>query len=358
MKQDRTAYPDDETAQPGDSAAGYNHHVSRNARAVAKSNPVADALGKVLSLLPRRDASASSRPGRPPREADVEAPVSRGAARRTASEARAAYAGEDYLGTGSPCRVCGRPVEPTMSRCPHCGSLRVALYQQAPFWIAVAVALVLVVLLSVGINSCASKSASPKPSEPASEQPAQTDGSPVAQDKSALTAALAQGQAGIDENAANGTYTVATVMALQKAMEAGQAVASDEAATETQVTEAVQAISDAVASLRNCPTSIYDYSALDYATISNSAQTGFASNTYVSGTVLSVSAGTDGTTLTVALDGDEASPVLVTYNALSSVDGAPVEGGTVECSGTVSGVGTWGDNASVPTLIADYVVAG
>ena len=353
MRQEQATPRDD--APASDRAAGHNHRVSAGARGAAKAGPLADVAGRIASALPRRQGGDVRRDAD---EDDVPARVRRPREGRSGGDARpssprAAYAGDDYLGTGKPCRVCGRPVEPTMSRCPHCGAFRVPLYQQVPFWAAVVVLAALVVLLSVAVNSCSSAPAT-SPAAPGGES-SQADDSPVAQDKSALTDALSQGQARIDENAANGTYTVATVMRLQEAMSAGQSVADDAQATEDQVSKATQDISDAVGSLRECPTGINMYSWLDYDTIVNSAQGGMTSNTAGCGTVSAVSAGTDGTTLTVSHEGDPTHVIIVQYNELSAVSGAPAVGSQINFAGTVSGMTQTGDGASAPTLVADYV---
>ena len=272
------------------------------------------------------------------------------------SRGEGAFAGDDYLGTGEPCRVCGRPVEPTQSRCPHCGAFRVPLYQQVPFWVAVVVLVVLVVVLSCVVNSCGAAKGGAGNSTPATPS---APSSPVATDKTALSSALADAQPYIDENDSFGTYTVASVNALRTAMSTAQATLADDSATEDEVSADAEAISSAVGGLMKCPTGLEGYSWLDYATLQNSALSGTNAFSAGSGVVLQVTSGTDYTTMSVAFDGDSSQVINVAYNDLSVVEGTPAEGSSVTFAGTVTAASQYenadGETVTTPTLVADYV---
>lgn len=307
-------------------------------------NPIARVAGGVAqgarSLVSRNNQS--TRAGR----------TSSREGQQASSSRSASYAGDDYLGTGEPCRLCGRPVEPTQSRCPHCGAFRVPLYQQLPFWIAVVVLVVLIVLFTLAANSCASKPADQ------GTTPAATDSSDGAatstEDKTELLAAIAEGQTYIDENAAYGTYTVASVVALRDAMSTAQSVADDASATADQISQATQGISSAVGSLMNCPTGYDGYSWLDHATLLASGQALTHALSAGTGTVLQMTSGTEGTTLTVAMGGDVSTVVSVVYNELSVAEGEPYVGASITFAGVVTGTGSYGD-VEIPVLTADYV---
>lgn len=342
MRQDDTYQDEGTQARPSNRAP----RRQTEGRQAAAANPLAGIIEKARELVSSRMVGQAQ--GRA---------QGRTQARNSASpRGGAAFAGEDYLGTGEPCRVCGRPVEPTQSRCPHCGAFRVPLYQQVPFWVAVVVLVALVVVLSCVVNSCGSSKAgmdTPVPSMPAASD------SPVAQDKSDLSDALANGQTYVDDNAANGTYTVASIDALRAAMNVGQAAFDDEGATEDEVSEATQAISDAVGGLMKCATGLDGYSWLDYDTLVNSAQANTKAFSAGSGVVLQVAQGTDYTTLSVAFGGDSTQVVNVAYNDLSVVEGAPTEGSSITFAGTVTSASQYenadGETVTTPTLVADYV---
>lgn len=342
MRQDDEYQEQPTQGRPAGRAGGQGRRGADGGRggAQAVEKALSGVLDKARSLVSSRKAGTS----RPNERAGAPA------------RGEGAFAGDDYLGTGEPCRVCGRPVEPTQSRCPHCGAFRVPLYRQVPFWVAVVVLAVLVVVLSCAVNSCgASKGgqAGGTPSAPA------TPTSPVATDKTALSSALSDAQPYIDENASFGTYTVASIDALRTAMSAAQDALADDSATEDEVSADAAAISSAVGGLMKCPTGLDGYSWLDYATLQNSALAGTNAFSAGSGVVLQVTSGTDYTTMSVAFDGNSTQVINVAYNDLSVVEGTPAEGSSVTFAGTVTAASQYenadGETVTTPTLVADYV---
>ena len=125
----------------GGQPAGFKRHTSSNARRVAAQNPLKDGARKLGGAVAGLGRSAVSKIPRPTPKAP---------------QASVSYNDGDFLGSGIPCRVCGNPVDQAQVRCPHCGAYVKPLYKSLPFWVLVAVAVVLVVLLSLAINSCRS----------------------------------------------------------------------------------------------------------------------------------------------------------------------------------------------------------
>lgn len=268
--------------------------------------------------------------------------------------------GGDYLGTGNPCRVCGRPVDPSQSRCPHCGAFQRPLYLNPAFIVACVVAVALVVLLSIGIHSCSTRAPQPGTDTPATSTPQSTE------DKTAINDAIAAAQSTVDENAAAPTYTANSMMALQSALSAAQGVSDDPNATTEQIDEAIANLQSASNGLLLRPVAFgesYDWPWYDplVETLTNDPSY-VGSQIAMEGTLESVTAGTDGSVSIVASSGDVACPIQVTctnLTDLSGVDSTLPQGERVEVAGTVTGLVEHdngdGTTSMIPAITADFV---
>lgn len=279
----------------------------------------------------------------------------------SAPRASAARTGGDYLGVGDPCRVCGRPVDASQARCPHCGAFQRPLYTNPVFIAGCVVAAALVVLLSIGINSCASRSA-----DPASPGDTPAASNPSEGQNSALTDAIAAAQSTVDQNAATPTYTAASIATLQQAIASAQAVADDANASEEQVSQAASALATASNGLVLRPVAFgsnyidpwYDPLVEALATDPSYAGTQISMEAVVG----AVSTGTEGSVATVYISGDTACPLQLTatqFTDLTGVDGVLAQDVHILFAGTVTGLVTVdngdGTTSSIPAVTADYI---
>ena len=267
----------------------------------------------------------------------------------------------DYLGVGDPCRVCGRPVDPTQTRCPHCGAFQRPLYTNPFFWGAVVIVVAIVVLLSIGINSCASKNAPEGGTGTTGNVPISTGGD---QDgTSPLASAIASAQARIDENAVTPTYTAASIESLSAALATAQGVSSDPNATEDQVNQSILDISNALEGLILRPVAFgqsYEwpwYEDVVNALASDPSYVG--TQIAMQGVISSVTSGTEESVALVAISGDPACMVQVTCTGLTEfIDTDLTEGNTVDFAGTVTGTTEYtaedGTVYQIPTVTADF----
>ena len=326
--------------------AGFNRHQSANTRRVAKENPVTGAAkrlggavsGAVSGLVQgRRQASAAAASGRPSRAA---ASMSDGG---------------DYLGVGNACRVCGNPVDPEQARCPHCGAFVKPLYTNPAFIIPVVILVVLVVLLTLAINSC-------KPVE-SGKTPGNTDDTPGSTQvdgnsrTSALAAAINSAQGMLDTQSANRTCTRYSLNNLQTVVTNAKAVLANEAATDEEIAQAAQSVSDAMAAMVTTQGVNYAWPWYFEDLIPNLA--GYVGTQIaMNGTTQVVTVNADGTiTASMAVSGDTSCMVYVTYYASDVYDanGAATElyvGRDFSAFGVVTG-----DVNGIPTMLADYVEA-
>lgn len=306
-------YQEGEYGQEAGGQAGFTRHRPSNSRRLASENPVAGAaraVGGAVSGLVGRISS-----GR--RQA-----AARGGARGASPRSE----GGDYLGTGEPCRVCGNPVDPSQSRCPHCGAFVRPLYRSVPFWIAVAVLVAVVALLTAGLSSCV--------------QSREGDGGPgqgasVSTGRAALESAVASAQEVLDAQQASRTYTRYTLASLESAVAAANAVLADPASTDEQCQASAQQVSAAVSALAERVTDPEwpSYEALTaYGTVDLGHQVA------VNGTVQEISEAQDGTlSMSIAVSGD---PSLIVYVNFSAADAAsiPSVGQDVNAVGSVVGL--------------------
>ena len=155
---------------------------------------------------------------------------------------------DDYLGVGTPCRMCGSPVDRLQVRCPHCGARLRPLHTQPTFWIGVAVLVLLVVVLSLAIGSCKSEQA----------------GSPSVSQNVAVTAetlqtAVADAETTRAEQSSH-VYTRLSAFKAQEAVDAAKAVATSGTATAQELSDASKNLADAMSGLvRVVDTSSYEW---------------------------------------------------------------------------------------------------
>ena len=335
-------------AQPNEGSVGFQRHTPTNARRIAAGRPRPQRQSADASP----DAAAQPRSERSARSGRQDA--------AGAGAPRAASRGGDYLGTGKACRVCGKPVDPTQSRCPHCGAFQRPLYANPLFLGGAIVVVAIVVLLSIGINSCASKAPAPG-----------SEGKPTVQveskeDKTAINDAIATAQATIDENTASPTYTAATIAGLQAAIVSAQGVSDDPNATVEQIDQAIADLSSASDALVLRPVafgSSYDWPWYDPLVESlNGDGSYLGAQVAMEGTVESVSSGTAGSVAIIASSGDTTCPIELTctnMTDLSAVGGSLTQGARVSFAGTVTGLVSHdngdGTTSQIPAITADYV---
>lgn len=267
----------------------------------------------------------------------------------------------DYLGVGGPCRVCGRPVDESQSRCPHCGAFQQPLYTNPFFWIAVVVCLAIVVLLTIGVHSCSGSSGTSVGGDSAT--PSVTE-----EDKTELESAVSSAQAIIDENAASRSYMSVGIIELRAAVNAGQAVIDNASATADEVASAVTAIQSAMSDLSFLPVafgSTYDWVWYDPLVAALDTYAASASQVAMQGIVVSMESvtladGSEGTLVIVAISGDTTCPVAVTCSDLTEVSNGDIAvGADVSFAGTVTGASTYtaddGTASNIPAVTADFV---
>ncbi len=318
--------------------AGFNRHTSSNARRVAAQNPLKDGARKLGGAVAGLGRSAVAKIPHP----EPKRP-----------HASVSYDEGDFLGTGSPCRACGNPIDSSQARCPHCGAYAKPLYQSIPFWILVVVALALVVLLSLAINSCRSTQA-PGPGPAVNPGSVSQDGDPATTpapaDKSALQAAVSSAQVTLDAQAAAHTYTAYSANALQAAVNTANQVLSNAAASDEEVSNAATAVSDAMAHLVT-PLSDADYPWPDYGDLVANLGAYVGQQVAVNGTTQSVSTddATGLTTAIMAIAGDPNNLVYVQY-------GPGVADGEVEVAVDFTAMGTVsGSQDGYPVVLADRI---
>ena len=324
----------------GGQPAGFKRHTSSNARRVAAQNPLKDGARKLGGAVAGLGRSAVSKIPRPTPKAP---------------QASVSYNDGDFLGSGIPCRVCGNPVDQAQVRCPHCGAYVKPLYKSLPFWVLVAVAVVLVVLLSLAINSC--RSAEPvNPAPVANPGNAAQEGDPgsapntAPADKGALQAAVSSAQASLDAQATTHTYTAYSANALQAAVDAANQVLSNAGASDEEVSNAATAVSDAMAHLVN-PLAESDYPWVDYGDLVANLGAYVGQQVVVNGTTQSVSVD-DATGLTTAVIAVAGTPSDLVYVQF----GPGVADGTVDVTVDITAMGTVsGNQDGYPVVLADRV---
>lgn len=309
--------------------SGFTRHQSSNARRIATSNPISNVVQRIGSAVSGVFAK------RAPRTADT---VSR--AVRSPRTSVAHHDGGDYLGTGDPCRVCGNPVEHGQARCPHCGAFAKPLYANVLFWIGVAVLAVVVVLLTLAINSC-------KPGEalqPSQEQNPVTAG----QDRGALTAAVASAQSTIDAQATQRTYTRYSINNLQNAVWSAQTVLADANASDEAIAQSAQAVGAAMGSLAVIAS---DYPWPSYDDIMANPGSFVGQQIVVNGTAQYLNYHEEGyTTVVLAIAGDPAQILYIDYY-MNDIGYDPIVGGDFNAKGTLVGLADDG----VPYILADAI---
>lgn len=323
---------DREPSQSG-RAAGFNRHQPNSTRRTSAENPIVDAAKRVGGAV--GDAVGGLLAGRSAKAAPSGRPARPGSSRQSS-------AGEDgdYLGTGEPCRVCGKPVAPGQARCPHCGAFARPLYQNVFFWVAVVVLIALVVVLSIAINSCKSNDA---------DGGSSSVGVVTRQDRKALEEVVSNAKSTLEEQQADRTYTRYSLNNLQYVVSTAETVLSDETATDEAIAAAVQEMNTALEELAPIAT---DATAVDYAELSANVAAYTGRQVAVSGTVQEVGSGEDGVvSMAVASAGDADQLLYINFSS-SDVASVPEVGTSCSATGTVIG-----EYNGCPVVYADVVSA-
>ena len=324
----------------GGQPAGFKRHTSSNARRVAAQNPLKDGARKLGGAVAGLGRSAVSKIPRPTPKAP---------------QASVSYNDGDFLGSGIPCRVCGNPVDQAQVRCPHCGAYVKPLYKSLPFWVLVAVAVVLVVLLSLVINSCRS-------AEPVNPAPVANPGNAAQEGDPALlpTPPLpTRGRSRRQFRARRRAWTPRLRRILtrpiapthcRRLVDAANQVLSNAGASDEEVSNAATAVSDAMAHLVN-PLAESDYPWVDYGDLVANLGAYVGQQVVVNGTTQSVSVddATGLTTAVIAVAGNPSDLVYVQF-------GPGVADGTVDVTVDITAMGTVsGNQDGYPVVLADRV---
>lgn len=169
-----------------------------------------------------------------------------GISARRAQAHAVVYEQGDYTGTGSPCRMCGNPVDHQQSRCPHCGSFVHPLYKRPKFWVAVVVLVAVVVVLTMALSSCKSETAG-------SGNTATTVSS-----ASELQTLIDAAEATLTEQSQTHPYTRFTAYNLRQAVTAAESAVADTSSTAATLSEVATNLSTAQAAILSI-TATYDW---------------------------------------------------------------------------------------------------
>lgn len=318
---------------------GFTRHTKPSSRRAAApaSNPVKEGMARLGSVVSSRRQGAQ----RQPRTRDEE--PARPAPRASRSR------GDNYFGTGDPCRVCGNPVDPTQSRCPHCGAFKRPLYQNVFFWVAIVVLVAAVVGLTLAINSCKSKEGA--------KEPAPVVQTGATEEENALNAALAAAHETLNAQGDDRKYTSLSLEGLQSAVDEASAASTDASATAAQLTAAKQKIDDATAALVALPDR-QDYTWPGYDDLAVNVGNYVGTSVAVTGTVVTFTNDNGVTIIRLAVNGDMNCILLASFSDSLLAGGSVADGVTLSIYGTVSGTTQYqtdsGEMATVPFIVADY----
>ena len=338
-----------------------NHRSSRGAQPTPTG--VAGVLGKAADVARSAVGAVSGAAGSVASRVRGGESDARGARVRTASERSGVpYGGEpmsgsssrDYLGTGNPCVRCGKPVDPSEPRCPHCGALQKPFYTNPVFLVPIVVLLALVIVLTIAINSCAGKTSGPT-SGTSTVTPASDEL------KSQLASKISEAQQYLSDNTSLHIYTAATASDLETATAKAVSVNNSSSAGEEDVTNAINAITDA----ENALVQVGSFNTVEwpwYDPLMQSIDSYVGTQIAMTGTIVSSTDGTNGRTILINISGDATCPLVLTVNSLTTTDvTSPTAGTEVSLLGTVTGTtqvtGDDGTERTAPTVTADFLYA-
>lgn len=311
----------DYSQQPHESnpSVGFTKHQPSNSRRSASEGLISSATRRIgtgiSNLIGNRSQKQQAKPTRPSRAASTDN-------------------SGDYLGVGSACRSCGRPVGPAQTRCPHCGAFVRPLYQNIFFWVAIVIFVALVVILTIVINSCSpSSSSTPDTTEPVNPINQPEEQEPAVIDRNSLSSAVSTAQAVLDNQNANHTYTRYSASQLQAAVDDANGILLDSAATDGQIEAAYHELDAANSALAELSDS---YTTPDYTDLSTNLSSYLGQQISLSGTALIVTANDNGTvSVQMAVSGDSNAIAYVDYLP-EDATGELFEGGSFTVNGTVS----------------------
>ncbi len=217
--EEQAAY-EERPAQRAAGRASSQGRGGRSAAPAAQGNPVLDALKTAGGAV-----------------AGVVGGLVEGISARRAQAHAVVYEQGDYTGTGSPCRMCGNPVDHQQSRCPHCGTFVHPLYKRPKFWIAVVVLVALVIVLTSALSSCKSDTA---PSG---------DTAGTATSTADLQTLIDTAEATLTEQSQSHPYTRFTAYNLRQAVTAAENAVADTSSTQATLSEVATNLSNAQAAI-------------------------------------------------------------------------------------------------------------
>ncbi len=261
-----------------------------------------------------------------------------------------AASGSDYLGEGPSCKRCGRPVDPSQTRCPHCGAFVRPPYKNPVLIGALAIIVVLIVVFCILINSCSS---APQAGEEPTPQVTATEAS-----TNELQTTLDNARQYLSDNATGHVYTAASIQDLEAATSAAQALLTSQNYSTEEAEAATQAINDSMNSL----VILTSFSLLTdpwYDPLMADIDSYMGQQISMSGIIQTITTSDNMATALVFISGDEYCPVFVQYGSLTAVDTGIVEGSSIRFGGTVTSTLSYtlpdGNSLNAPYVVADYL---
>lgn len=308
---------------------------------------VGNAAGNAVSRI--QEAASAARGSAAAREAQDEAE----------QDSSSARSDSDYMGTGTPCRKCGRPVEHDQLRCPHCGSLQKPIYTNPYLLVPLVAAAVLVIVLTVVFSSCVSATST---TDKGASQAGGADTSAANGDSIDVLNSVINttNDQYLNANASAHTYTEASIANVQAQLASAQAVASAEKPSTSDVENAVSSLRSSLDALVQ-RTAYADLTWPYYDDLNANVTSYTGSQIAMNGLVLSTHPTANGNLAYVAISGDLDCIVALSYSSTILSNTAVSQSATVDFGGVVTGTASYtgedGAAITVPAITADEIFA-
>ena len=288
-----------------------------------------------------------------------------GSTRRAPQQAAASQpSGPNYMGAGKPCVRCGRPVDPSQDRCPHCGAFQRPLYSNPWFLVPVIALVLLVVVLSIALSSCSSKSTTQKAGTAGTSSSISADSAATSESLTLLQSGITSAQNYIDtsSNQSPHIYTAYSLQAVRQALAEAETVSNEQDATQGEVQQANDDLKSSIEGL----VELQAFDSLEwpnYEDLAANIDTYTGSQIAINGTVVSTTSQDDGTTtLYVAVSGDTTCMIAVELTGDENTDftGDSYVGQVFDFGGVVTGTASYTESgteteSTVPQICCDYL---
>ncbi|MBR2834532.1 MAG: hypothetical protein IKE43_02290 [Coriobacteriales bacterium] len=261
---------------------------------------------------------------------------------------------DDYMGTGDACRICGNPVDRTQIRCPHCGAFKKSIFTNPLFIGVCAGLLILVILLTIALNSCSTDS----DTTPATGPLAGMNTAAFNDDQKALAQAILNADATYTREITKTNYTVYSLERLRSAVVSSTVVLANANSSAEALNTATSQLTLVNDSLVSRPGD-NGYVPMQYGVIVNDTESYVGTLTTAFGTILSIIDNETSYTAYVSVYSDSSAVVEITY-LKNSIAGSLYEGGPISYFGSISGSTQYqnsnGEIMLVPTITCDRVI--